>query len=84
MTVHFIGGGLTLPGLAEAAWERLAPGGRLVANAVTIEGQAKAAEFYARWGGALTHMQFSRADPLGRFHGFRPSMPAVQWKAVKP
>ena len=35
----FIGGGLTEPGLIERCWEALRPGGRLVANAVTLEGE---------------------------------------------
>ncbi|HWF72259.1 MAG TPA: precorrin-6y C5,15-methyltransferase (decarboxylating) subunit CbiE, partial [Solirubrobacteraceae bacterium] len=33
----FIGGGVTAPGLVERCWEALRPGGRIVANAVTLE-----------------------------------------------
>ena len=33
----------TAPGLLERCWEALRPGGRLVANAVTLEGEARAA-----------------------------------------
>ena len=36
----FVGGGVTADGLLETCWERLAPGGRLVANAVTLESEA--------------------------------------------
>ncbi len=36
----FIGGGVTTPGVLEACWERLRPGGRLVAHAVTVESGA--------------------------------------------
>ena len=36
----FVGGGLTQPGLLEACLERLPVGGRLVANAVTVESEA--------------------------------------------
>ena len=34
----FIGGGISAPGTFEGAWEALLPGGRMVANVVTIEG----------------------------------------------
>ncbi len=36
----FIGGGLTATGVLDACWAALAPGGRLVANAVTLESEA--------------------------------------------
>ena len=35
----FIGGGAGTEGLFEACWRALVPGGRLVANAVTLEGE---------------------------------------------
>ena len=43
----FIGGGVTTPGVLDACWGALPPGGRLVANAVTIEGQAVLAGWHA-------------------------------------
>jgi precorrin-6Y C5,15-methyltransferase (decarboxylating) len=79
----FIGGGFTAAGVFEACWEALREGGRLVLNAVTIEAQAEAIRLYGRHGGSLVQAQFSRADALGRFHGFRPAMPVVQWKVTK-
>ena len=36
----FIGGGITNPGVLDACWAALRPGGRLVANAVTLEAEA--------------------------------------------
>ena len=36
----FIGGGLAVGGLIETCWARLAPGGTLVANVVTVAGEA--------------------------------------------
>lgn len=80
----FIGGGLTKPGLFEAAWAALGLGCRLVTNTVTLEGQSAVTELYARHGGKLVQVQFARADVVGRFHGFRPSMPVTQWSVVKP
>ncbi len=75
---------MTGAGVVEACWAALRPGGRLVLNAVTIEAQAEAAGLYKRFGGKLIQAQFARADSIGRFHGFRPAMPVVQWSVVKP
>ncbi len=80
----FIGGGLSTAGLAEACWEALKPGGRLVANAVTVEGEAALFAARARWGGDLTRIAISRADVIGPHLGWRPLMPVTQYAAVKP
>ncbi len=53
----FLGGGVSKSSMAEIAWERLAPGGMLVANAVTMESETSLAGPFADWGGlALTHI----------------------------
>lgn len=80
----FIGGGLTEEGLFEAAWDALKPGGRLVANVVTIEGEAKLAELYAQHGGSLRRISIDRLAPVGGKHGWRPAMPVTQWRVEKP
>lgn len=80
----FIGGGLTVPGLAERCWQVLRPGGRLVANAVTVEGEARLVELRAEVGGTLTRIAVSRAEPVGPFAGWRPLMPVTQLAAAKP
>ncbi len=80
----FIGGGTGAPGLIEACWSVLAPGGRLVANVVTLEGEAALQEAQGRWGGGLVRIAVSRAEPVGRYRGWRPSMPVTQWSAIKP
>jgi precorrin-6Y C5,15-methyltransferase (decarboxylating) len=77
----FIGGGIV--GAIEPCWAALKPGGRLVVNAVTVESQAALSELSRRYGGELLQAQFSRAEPVGRFRGFRPAMAVVQWRAVK-
>src|SRR5204863_446579 len=43
----FVGGGVGTAGLLDACWERLRPGGRLVANAVTLAGEAAVLAFHA-------------------------------------
>ncbi len=82
-SVVFVGGGLHTPGLLPACLERLPSGGRLVANAVTVESEAALAEWYSREGGELRRFQHYRGEPLGGFTGWRPSMPVTQWSVVK-
>lgn len=80
----FIGGGLTVPGVPEACWAALKPGGRLAANAVTLESEAALVEWHKRVGGQLIRLAVSRAEPLGGFLGWQPLRPVVLWTAVKP
>ena len=79
----FIGGGLTQPGLLDACLERLPTGGRLVANAVTVESEAVLAQWYSGVGGELRRFQHYRGEPVGGFTGWRPAMPVTQWSVTK-
>ncbi|MFE1232741.1 precorrin-6y C5,15-methyltransferase (decarboxylating) subunit CbiE [Streptomyces sp. NPDC058745] len=79
----FIGGGLTAPGLLEACWEALPPGGRLVANTVTLESEALLADHYRRHGGELVRLAVAQAVPVGGFTGWRQAMPVTQWSVTK-
>lgn len=80
----FIGGGASEPGVFEAAWSALKPGGRLVINAVTLETEAQLAGLHARHGGAIRRIALSRLGRVGGMHGWRPAMPVTQWAVVKP
>ncbi len=80
----FIGGGISNDGLAEACWNALAPGGRIVANVVTVEGEARVSALRDARGGELVRVAVSRADRVGPYLGWRPMMPVTQWQAVKP
>ena len=79
----FVGGGVTAPGVLDTCWSALRPGGRLVANAVTVEAEALLATWYRREGGSLTRLQVQRAAPIGGFTGWRPALPVTQWVAGK-
>jgi precorrin-6Y C5,15-methyltransferase (decarboxylating) len=79
----FIGGGVTVEGVAQACWDALDAGGRLVANAVTIEGELALADWHRRLGGSLTRIAVERADRLGSFTTWRPALPVVQWSVRK-
>lgn len=75
----FVGGGGSEPGVMAAAIAALKPGGRLVANAVTLEMEALLLDHQARLGGMLIRIDISRAAPLGGMQGWRPAMPVTQW-----
>jgi precorrin-6Y C5,15-methyltransferase (decarboxylating) len=79
----FVGGGITGPGVLDACWAGLRPGGRLVANAVTLQAEAVLADGYARCGGELVRLAVARASPVGGFTGWRPAMPVTIWSTVK-
>ncbi|MCH7796505.1 MAG: precorrin-6y C5,15-methyltransferase (decarboxylating) subunit CbiE [Proteobacteria bacterium] len=79
----FIGGGLRADGNFETCWDRLKPGGRLVANAVTVEGEQALARWRAELGGELIRIAVSRTGAVGPYTGWRPLMPVTQLRAVK-
>jgi precorrin-6B C5,15-methyltransferase / cobalt-precorrin-6B C5,C15-methyltransferase len=80
----FIGGGASEAGIFEVASRALRPGGRLVANAVTLETETLLLARQAALGGELVRIAISRAEPLGEKTGWRPAMPITQWRWTKP
>jgi precorrin-6Y C5,15-methyltransferase (decarboxylating) len=81
-TAVFIGGGVTRDGVVEACLASLPAGGRLVANAVTVESEAVLAAWYAKLGGELTRIAVQRGSPVGGFTGWRAMMPVTIWSVV--
>jgi precorrin-6Y C5,15-methyltransferase (decarboxylating) len=79
----FVGGGATIPGVIEACWNALRPGGRLVVNGVTLETEALIANWYADLGGDLVRLSVQRASPVGGMTGWRPAMPVTIWSVTK-
>jgi precorrin-6B C5,15-methyltransferase / cobalt-precorrin-6B C5,C15-methyltransferase len=75
----FLGGGAGGPGVIEACIAALKRGGRLVANAVTLETESALIAQHAARGGALIRLTISRADTIGGKTGWRPAMPVTQW-----
>lgn len=80
----FVGGGASAPGVIEACWTALRPGGRLVANTVTLESEAVLLAKRAELGGEMVRLSVERAEPVGPYHGWRPLMPVTQWRIAKP
>jgi precorrin-6Y C5,15-methyltransferase (decarboxylating) len=79
----FVGGGVSEPGLLDICRAALKPGGRLVANAVTTEGEAALIAFHAVHGGEMTRLAVSRLAPVGGFHTWHPAMPVTQYVGWK-
>ena len=80
----FIGGGIADPELLTAAWDVLRPGGRLVANVVSLAGERVLLDWQGRHRGGLTRIAISHAAPLGMQEAWRPQLPVTQLAATKP
>lgn len=79
----FVGGGAGDPGVLEACWAALRPGGRLVVNAVTLETEALVLARHGELGGDLVQLAISRTAPVGGFTVWRPQAPVTQWTVTK-
>ena len=72
--------------MLDAVWSALKPGGRLVANAVSLRSEARLIECFQRHGGELVRLEVARAGKAGNGGVFvwRPASPIIQWRARKP
>jgi len=64
-------------------WNALEPGGWLVANAVSLETEARLLAAHAAHGGDLRRLSIESAAPLGTMTGWRPALPVMQWRIQK-
>ncbi|MFK3796732.1 precorrin-6y C5,15-methyltransferase (decarboxylating) subunit CbiE [Pseudomonas sp. NPDC088444] len=80
----FIGGGVTRSGVLDHCWEQLRPGGRLVANAVTLQSEAMLVNWREQHGGELTRIHIAHSRPLGKFDTWRQALPITLLEAIKP
>ena len=79
----FVGGGLSAPGLLDRCWATLPAGGRLVAHAVSVEGERVLLDAHGAMGGELCRIAVSHAGPIGRYRAFRPAYPVTELAARK-
>ena len=79
----FVGGGASTPGVLDSCWAALAPGGRLVVHAVTIETETSLVQRFQVSGGELVRLSVERAEPLGSFTGWTPARAITQWSITK-
>ncbi len=80
----FLGGAVANETLFHACWTALRPGGRLVANAVTLEGEQALYARHARLGGELLRLDIAALDSVGSHRALRPRLPVTQWSVTKP
>ncbi len=80
----FIGGGVTRDGVLDTCWQHLRPGGRLVANAVTLQSEMTLMNWRAEHGGELTRIHVAQAQPLGEFDTWRQALPITLLEVIKP
>ena len=80
----FIGGGLGIPGVFETAWEHLKPGGVMVVNVVTLEGELHLYDLHEKHGGELCRIAVSHLARIGDLRALKPRMAVTQWWVRKP
>jgi precorrin-6Y C5,15-methyltransferase (decarboxylating) len=80
----FLGGAVSDDEVCAKAWNALVTGGRIVANAVTLEGEAALAAYHRQHGGEIVRIGISHVTPLGEKRAMRQHMTVTQWRAVKP
>jgi precorrin-6B C5,15-methyltransferase / cobalt-precorrin-6B C5,C15-methyltransferase len=79
----FIGGGVTALEILEDCWNALLPGGRMVVNVVTLEGEQRLYQWYEKVGGNFTRIAIQRAELIGKFLGWKSMSPITQWIGIK-
>ena len=70
--------------MLEQCWAALKPGGRLVANAVTVQSEMLLVAWQGKIGGELTRISVSQAKPLGDFDAWRAALPVTIFNVQKP
>ena len=79
----FLGGDVGNDDLFDACWSALKPGGRLVANAVTLDAEHALYSRHLQLGGELTRIEISALDRIGGHRAFKPRMAVTQWVVTK-
>jgi precorrin-6B C5,15-methyltransferase / cobalt-precorrin-6B C5,C15-methyltransferase len=79
----FMGGDVGNDDLFDACWSALKSGGRLVANAVTLDGEHALYSRHLQLGGELTRIDISVLDRVGGHRAFKPRMTVTQWVVTK-
>lgn len=74
----FVGGGVSDAKVLTACWDGLSAGGRMVANAVTLEAQQQLMEFGRVRGASYTRMSVARSGEVGNLTAMRPMMEILQ------
>ncbi len=81
--VIFLGGALTNNNIFKTCWAALQPGGRLVANAVTLEGEAALIARHEIHGGEIVRIDISHVTHIGTRRALKPRRAVTQWRVTK-
>ena len=80
----FVGGGIAADNdLIRYCMKALSIGGRLVANAVTLQAQAALSAAHTEWGGELVSIAIARSADVGPHQAMKPSIEVLQWRGRK-
>lgn len=79
----FVGGGVSSSDVLTLCWGRLKPGGRMIANGVTVEAHRNLMDFQSSHGGELVRISVARSGSVGQMTAMRPLMDVLQLKAHK-
>jgi len=79
----FLGGAVTNENVFKTCWAALPPGGRLVANAVTLEGEAALIARHEAHGGELVRIGISHVAGIGTRRALKPRLAVIQWRVTK-
>lgn len=80
----FIGGGIAGDdSLIRYCMDALRPGGRIVANAVTLQAQSALSAAHSEWGGELLKIAIARAEGVGPHQAMKSSIDVLQWRGRK-
>ena len=79
----FLGGAVADGEVFDTCLNALKPGGRLVANGVTLEGQGALMKRFKAHGGDLVRIDVAHLDDVGGLHAMRPRMSVLQYRLVK-
>ncbi len=79
----FIGGDVANEELFQSCYKALKNGGRLVANAVTLEGEQALFARHEKLGGELVRIEISYVKSAGRYRLFEPKKPVTQYLLIK-
>ena len=69
--------------MLQTCWHKLNPGGRLVINVVTLEGEKELLSWQSEKGGDLTRINISHVEKLGKFEGWKELRSVMQLAAIK-
>jgi len=81
--VIFVGGGVSAPGVLQACWDVLLPGGTFVANGVTLQAEQALMAFRETHAGDFVRIVIEREKSIGSLSRMEPMAPVLQYRGVK-